>query len=156
MPVINLTGTANATIWVRVWGFEGSTGTFTICVFNYISFNYVRPDFLFDPAAGESVDELENAIQVPDDSEVQPGIHISPNPVSDQLNVEVQQTDISRVVGFRMLDLSGQSVIDQKVEPVVDKAFRTGVDVSGLVPGMYLLQVQTTTGMMVEKVMVIR
>jgi hypothetical protein len=39
MPVINLQGGAGATIWVRVWGYGGATGTFSICVLNYYTPN---------------------------------------------------------------------------------------------------------------------
>lgn len=39
MPVISLQGGAGATVWVRVWGWGGQTGTFGICVLNYYSPN---------------------------------------------------------------------------------------------------------------------
>jgi hypothetical protein len=43
MPVINIQGYGGQTIWVRVWGYNGTSGTFNICVFNYWSANYSAP-----------------------------------------------------------------------------------------------------------------
>jgi len=156
MPVINLTGTPNATIWIRVWGFGGSTGTFTICVFNYISFNYAVPKDTNVPAVGGPIEELKEAVSVAMELDRKPEIRLSPNPVSDVLNVEVLQTEECRVIGLRITDLSGKIRLTQKVEPVEEDNFRSGVDVSTLVPGIYVLQVQTTSGMMAEKISVIK
>ncbi len=154
MPVINLTGTPNATIWVRVWGYDGSTGTFSICVFNSISVNYSSFSDLADPVEGGSLDKLEAV--APDITESNGEMHISPNPVSDVLDVVVQQTESNRVVGLRILDLSGKDVFTQKIEPAPGEQFLTDVDVSNLVPGIYVLQVQTTRGVLAEKISVIR
>jgi hypothetical protein len=154
MPVINLTGTPNATIWVRVWGYGGSTGTFTICVFNYISFNYGVVSDTNVPEEGAPTVDLEKVITTPLESK--PGIQLRPNPVSDILNVDVLQTENSQVMGLRIMDLSGKIMFTQDVERPVENHFNTDVDVSNLVPGIYLLQVQTTAGVMAEKVSVIR
>ena len=75
-------------------------------------------------------------------------------PVSDQLNVMVRQTEERRVLGLRILDLSGKMMFSEDYVPVIESQFRSIVDVSSFVPGIYVLQVQTTSGMMMEKVMV--
>jgi hypothetical protein len=156
MPVINLTGTPNATIWVRVWGYDGSTGTFTICVLNYITFNdQVVPDTEV-PMDGVPIVVPDEASPNEIDSDVKQEVFISPNPVSDQLNVMVRQTEESRVIGLSMMDLSGKKMFSQEFEPVVQNQFHYSMDVSQLEPGMYVLQVQTTHGMIAEKVMVVR
>ena len=156
MPVINLTGTPNATIWVRVWGVDGTTGTFTICVLNYITFNYTGVPNTRAPIEGEPLvvpDEVSpNAVDAID----QPEVKISPNPVSDQLSVTVQQTEESRVIGLRMMDPSGKTMFSNEFEPVDDNQFHYNLDVSTLQPGMYVLQVQTTGKMIAQKVMVVR
>ncbi|MFZ1677455.1 MAG: T9SS type A sorting domain-containing protein, partial [Saprospiraceae bacterium] len=156
MPVINLTGTPGVTIWVRVWGFEGATGTFTICVLNYVTFNYVGAPHVMTPVESDLYDDLGEIVQAPVDMKVQPQMRITPNPASEHLNVIVQQTDESRVIGLRLLDYSGKEMIKQEIEPVVESQFKTSIDVSALAPGMYVMQVQTTSGMMVEKVTVVR
>ena len=156
MPVINLTGTPNATIWVRVWGFDGSEGTFTICVFNYISFNYAGAANTASPLEGEPIVVPDEVAPDAIDAIDQPEVKISPNPVSDQLSVTVQQTDDSRVIGLRMMDLSGKTMISNEFEPVNEDQFKYNLDVSTLQPGMYVLQVQTTGKMIAQKVMVVR
>jgi hypothetical protein len=156
MPVINLTGTPNATIWVRVWGFGGSTGTFTICVFNYISFNYADLTETINPEEGAPIEELGVAIPGAGELNEKPEIRVSPNPVSDVLNVEVQQTRDSHVIGLRIMDLSGKIKFTKDIERTDEAQFKTDVDVSTFVPGIYVLQVQTTSGMMAEKISVIK
>jgi hypothetical protein len=156
MPVINLTGTPSTTIWVRVWGHNGTTGTFTICVFNYISLNYNEFPDDGNPEVGEPLVAPEEAspkeMELNDEAE----ILISPNPASDQLNIMVRQTDERRVIGLSMIDLSGKRISSQDMEPVAESEFRYSMDVSNLEPGMYVLQVLTTSGMMTEKVSVIK
>jgi len=156
MPVINLTGTPSTTIWVRVWGHNGTTGTFTICVFNYISLNYNEFPDDGNLEVGEPLVTPEeaspNEMELNDEAE----ILISPNPASDQLNIMVRQTDERRVIGLSMIDLSGKRISSQDIEPVAESEFRYSMDVSNLEPGMYVLQVQTTAGIMTEKISVIK
>lgn len=157
MPVINLTGTPSSTIWVRVWGYDGATGTFTICVLNYISFNY--------QVNADDVSPIEDGPRVVMDDMVQPSIDIVdqpltisviPNPANDHIQIRVQQTTESRVTGLRMMDLSGKVITTQDIEPVKESLFRYSMDVSTLEPGMYVLQVQTSSGMLAEKVTIVR
>ena len=156
MPVINLTGTPSTTIWVRVWGNNGSTGTFTICVFNYISLNYSEVPVTDIPFEGMPIVTPDVASPNDMDSNTEAEIFISPNPVSDQLKVEVRQTAERRVIGLRMMDISGKMKFSQEIEPIDQNQFHYTVDVSSFEPGLYLLQVQTTSGMTTEKVMVVR
>ncbi|HZV70708.1 MAG TPA: fibronectin type III domain-containing protein [Saprospiraceae bacterium] len=155
MPVINLTGTPNTTIWVRVWGIDGSTGTFTICVFNQISFDFTGAPRALTAAENELFTEFETVRTQEDVREV-PQLRYSPNPVNDQLHVTVLQTEENRVIGLRILDYSGKVMISRDMEPVAESQFKSTMDVSGLAPGIYVLQVQTTSGMMTEKVTVVR
>ena len=34
MPQLSITGTPGATVWIRIWGYNGSTGTFGICAYD--------------------------------------------------------------------------------------------------------------------------
>jgi hypothetical protein len=157
MPVINLTGSPNATIWVRIWGYDGSTGTFSICVFDHISINYTGILNSEQPDAGESLDDqLEEFTPVTSDLVETPEVQITPNPVSDQLFVVVKQTDENQVVGLMLTDLSGKTVSVQTAEPNGLHRYQTQLDVSGLLPGMYVLQIRTTSGVIAEKISVVR
>jgi hypothetical protein len=62
MPVINLQGYSGQTIWVRVWGYNGSSGTFNICVFNYWSANYTGID---DSEENSIPDQLDPDLLMP-------------------------------------------------------------------------------------------
>lgn len=156
MPVINLTGIPNATIWVRVWGIDGSTGTFTICVFSYISFNYTGVTDTEVPDEGMPIVVPDEVSPNTMDLVEQPEVLISPNPVSDELNVRVLQTDESRVTGLRMMDPSGKMIFSTAIAPVDEQQFHYNLDVSNLEPGLYVLLVQKTGSLIAEKVMVVR
>jgi hypothetical protein len=140
-------------------GFDGAIGTFTVCVLNYISFNYAGPVDNTSPIA-DGVPLVMPDVATPDTENMEPvdlpEVQVSPNPVSDQLDVLVQQTDESRVIALRMMDISGKTMISQEVEPVNESEFRYSMDVSNIQPGLYVLQVQTTKGMIAEKVTVVR
>lgn len=155
MPVINLTGTANSTIWVRVWGFEGSTGTFTICVMDNISFDNAQMPQVNIADVGEELEVFESDV-IDTEQLHKSAIHVSPNPVNDVLNIDVHQTEECNVVSLRLIDLSGKITHIQTQETAAENNFRTKVDVSNLVPGLYLLQVQTACGIMTERITVIR
>ncbi len=154
MPVVTISGTANATIYVRVWGLEGSTGSFSICVFDFVSMDFTgRPVDIINADAGEDLTERENhPIGVRADH---PQLMISPNPVSDRLKVQVELSNNSKVLDIRMIDLSGKVMGSWKA-PGDQATYNAEVDVISFVPGMYLLQVQTTEGIITEKVMVVR
>ena len=63
-----------------------------------------------------------------------------PNPVSDELAIDAGNMTVSRVV---VADLNGT--------PVGTYAPQNRINVSGLAPGMYLLQVVTDQGIAVQK-----
>lgn len=155
MPVLSLTGGPNTTIWVRVWGVDGSTGTFDICVFNYISFDLAIAPGSEAPDDGAQLIELQEAFPVMQ-LDRKPALHVAPNPVRDELKVRVVQTEGNRLIGLRIVDLSGKIVLTQDIESAGEYTFETKVDVSGLVPGIYVLHVQTSGGVMAEKISVIR
>jgi len=40
MPVIGISGTPNTQLWIRVWGYNNTSGTFKICALNYSSADF--------------------------------------------------------------------------------------------------------------------
>jgi hypothetical protein len=158
IPVVDLVGGAGITVWVRVWGINGSTGTFDICVLDHQSNDLVGGTRILIP---EDVDVMHQVntetaterINRPSNET----LNISPNPASDVLNVSYQQSEQISVTGLVLLDLSGH-VVNRIESQRFDEAgeFRESLDISELTPGMYLLQVHTTKGVLVEKVVVAR
>ncbi len=155
MPVLTLNAAAGATIYVRFWGYYGSSGTFNICVLDYMSVNLAENDEDEEAIDGDLLDEVEVETTVEEIFKVSPLHHVSPNPTSDILNVTLEQTEESIVTGVAIMDLSGKIVLrkDYQSKDIVE--FRDQLDLSRLTPGMYVLQILTTSGIVTEKISVI-
>jgi hypothetical protein len=153
MPVLTITGSPNETIWVRVWGYAGTTGTFNICVFDYASNDLVVPDDASENTFdGQPVNPLQKAEYVSTD--LPTTLHVSPNPTRDVLQVTLTQSDKTKVTRIVLMDLTGK-VVYRKDYPVNDvHQFTEQLDMSAFTPEMYLLQVMTTSGMLTEKIVV--
>jgi hypothetical protein len=61
----------------------------------------------------------------------------------------------SIVSGLMLTDISGKTVIRKEYTSVDINEFKEELDVSNLAPGIYLLQVQTTSGIITQKVSVV-
>jgi 3-hydroxymyristoyl/3-hydroxydecanoyl-(acyl carrier protein) dehydratase len=53
------------------------------------------------------------------------------------------------------MDMSGKMVVSKEYESNDNPLFQDQLDVSPFVPGMYILQVVTTTGMLTEKISIV-
>lgn len=157
MPVVNLIGYPNAMIWVRVWGYGGSTGTFNICVFDYQSNSLGADDSQVTPIAEEQFIELNSApneAQTQKDEDSSPILQVAPNPVSDVLYVTFLQTETCIVSGLVLNDISGKIVVRKEYQSENFLEFKEELDMSELTPGIYILHLITTTGILSEKVSV--
>jgi hypothetical protein len=155
MPVISVTGTPNETIWVRVWGYAGTTGSFSICVFDYQSNNYAGQDDSAEAIAGDV--EAPIVLDKPyiEYSSINPTLHIAPNPTRDVLQVSYTQSETSMVSRIVLMDMSGKVVYKKDYLATDLLEFKDEVNVSTMAPGMYVLRVVTTTGILSEKISVI-
>lgn len=149
MPVLTVNGFAGMTIWVRVWGYYGSLGTFSICVFDSESVNIV----------GSADTEVENIGRIiretPTEHVEQARYTVAPNPVSDILHVTYVQTAKSKVTEVMLMDMSGKTVLQSKNALDDTGEYRDQLDVSGLAPGMYVLHIRTTQGIVSEKISIV-
>jgi hypothetical protein len=82
-------------------------------------------------------------------------VSVWPNPVSDQLNVRYQQTESSTISGLMLSDMSGKVALRKQYQSADIMEFQEQLDVSRLAPGMYVLQISTTAGIVTEKVLII-
>ena len=155
MPVISITGTANETIWVRVWGYAGTTGTFNICVFNYQSNDFATQDSNVDPVAGKPLDQLSVEQPMLEDLSVSSTLRIAPNPTSDMFQVSYLQSEASVVSRMVLMDMSGKILYRKDYQPAPIHEFTDQVNVSSLAPGIYVLRVVTTSGILSEKISVV-
>ncbi len=153
MPVISLNGNPNTTVWVRVWGYAGTTGTFNICVFNYYSVNMVVPDIVTLPD-GAPIGTISELPVNAGDNVTMPTPRLSPNPAKDILYITMPQTKEVMVNRIVMTDISGKVVLQQGYSADTEIVFEDRLDVSGLSPGLYLVRIMTTSGMMTEKIVI--
>ena len=153
MPVISITGAPNEVIWVRVWGYAGTTGTFSICVFDYESNDFAMPD---NTSVVQIAETTADPIEAPetDYTEISTTLQVSPNPTRDELNVTLMQSDESKVTGVVLLDMSGKVVYAKTYETDNVRQFKDRIDVSGYSSGIYVLRVQTLSGILSEKIMI--
>ena len=154
MPVLSVTGNQAATIWVRVWGYGGTTGSFNICVFDYQSNSLVGNTHTLDVAPPEDLSVVPESTKTID-FDTPSILQISPNPASNLLNVNYTQTEDRYVTAIVMTDMSGKIMIRNDYQSKGVSEFGEQLDVSRLTPGMYILQVVTTKGILSEKVMVV-
>ncbi|MBK9105538.1 MAG: fibronectin type III domain-containing protein [Saprospiraceae bacterium] len=156
MPVISISGVPNETIWVRVWGYAGTTGTFSICVFDYQSTNLAVPDDASPTVIdGEILDPSVKGNTFSKDRIVSSTLHIAPNPANDLLQVTYDQTATTMVSRMVLMDMSGKMVFRKDYTSNDNPVFHDQVDVSALAPGIYMIQVVTASGIISEKVSVV-
>ena len=155
MPVISITGGANEKIYVRVWGYAGTTGTFSICVFDYQSNDLVIPDTDISVLEGQELQPVDLTSATPTVKDVASTLMVHPNPARDGLNVRYAQTKDSQVRQITMMDFSGKVVLNKSVN-ADGPEYRDDLDVSHLAQGVYLLKVVTTSGILTEKIMITR
>jgi len=136
-----------------VWGYAGTTGTFSICAFNYQSNDFAAPDqtpdVFFD---GEVLNPKELAEAT--FRETSTTLHVSPNPTRDMLNVTYTQTEQSKVTGLILMDMSGKIVFTKTYQQDNVREFNDQLDVSSYSSGLYLLRVNTMSGIITEKIVI--
>ncbi len=77
--------------------------------------------------------------------------NIFPNPASSNLNVNVSfQHETDGIL--TLFDITGKAIFQQKFDVT---SLDHQIDVSGYTPGVYMLEIRTDTGRIVEKVMVV-
>jgi len=79
-------------------------------------------------------------------------IRIFPNPVIDQINVEVNLDETSDVVSFELMDINGKIVKTETFNDVMTANLTMGV--KDVVPGVYTLNVRSEAGFTAKKVIV--
>lgn len=163
MPVISLSGGPGSTIWVRVWGYDGSMGTFNICVFDHHSWNLADAvDVIELPDAGVAlesiVDESTDVEDVKVDSEMKitTEMKVMPNPANEFFNITYLQTATSKVTDVVVSDLSGKRILSETYDRHDSDEFTDQINVSDIVPGIYIVQLVTTSGILTEKIIIAR
>ncbi|MEO5907269.1 MAG: fibronectin type III domain-containing protein, partial [Saprospiraceae bacterium] len=158
MPVMTVMGGQGLTIFVRIWGHYGNTGTFNICVFDDNSNNFADGDeehqVITIPENHAQVDHVSDGEMVIDGQDAGE-LTLAPNPVNDILNVKYGQTTESIVSTLVLTDMSGKILVRKDYESKDVIEFHEQLNVSDLAPGIYVVQLRTSNGVVSERVSVV-
>lgn len=120
---------------------------------DFVTFNKMRVNFVsdnWDQGNGfklryYALDAVENYSGIED-------LSVYPNPVTDNLTLDFTLPESGKVT-LKVMDMAGKVVLADMVE-AASGANKHTMDVSGLRAGIYLLQVETRTGKVIQKVLV--
>ena len=157
MPQVTfINGTPGQYIWLRFWGKNGATGSFTICA----QIGNSPQGF-----AGES-DELivnipdmeDQAIDLREDVRNEPAMHapativeplqIYPVPAVEQVTIAGEVAELTENVILRILDINGSLMREQTNLHIESGQFSTTLNISELPNGTYAVTVQAGNKML--------
>jgi hypothetical protein len=75
-----------------------------------------------------------------------------PNPASRELNIELKQVEVQGTIQIMLFNLQGQLLRKQEIEAGSGKHHK--MDLSGILPGLYSVSVQTVKGRAVQRLVV--
>ncbi|MFN0213829.1 MAG: pre-peptidase C-terminal domain-containing protein [Saprospiraceae bacterium] len=145
MPDVIIHGTPGSYVYLRVWGYNGSTGTFSICVTTLNNLNDGNPDVIIEgnsDDAGDRDGEANSAMNKWEENTPEtavPSLRIFPVPAQDEINVSATlaaEGDVS----MRILSLAGQVVKEENLINSPAGELETTLDISSLPSGTYLLR----------------
>jgi len=161
MPVIGLQGGPNNHIWVRFWGYSGSTGSFNICVFNYQSNDLTGGG---DGAATQALNATQLAAldrgaskspAIPR-KDMRDSVEIYPNPAQDQVNISFDAKLECASMAYSVYSSNGK-LVARKAITGGESGWRTEqVDASSWSPGIYTIQLSTCVGNYTERLVILR
>lgn len=142
MPDVTISGTTGTWWYVRVWGYGGGTGTFSICA--QTTSNLIADEIMVTEtevatnrsAEGNSPTDKEKDAQM--EAQV-PSIRLFPVPAQDVIHLSstlVAESDIT----LRIISMTGQILKEETRSNTPAGAFETRLDISTLPSGAYLLR----------------
>ncbi len=143
MPDVTIMGTPGTYAHIRIWGYNGSTGTFSICAVTLSNLNDGEADVVIggdqdglDDRASDSQDGVPASIEAG-----AAALNVYPNPTDDVLNIETS-LPLEAELRVQVFNLAGQLV--RETTPVQQPAgnLLKKIDVRTLPPGIYVLKLQ--------------
>lgn len=166
MPYGTITGPAGGTVYIRVWGYNGSVGTFSICLETVISFTSdgaVEEDAVVVPAEYDADGALVMPFEaVTDRSGAQPisentlndamALQVYPVPALNQVNLSIELPEDATVT-IQLFDFTGKMV--QEIDHISAQAghFTETLDIASLPNGSYIAKVQAGEKMLTGRLM---
>jgi hypothetical protein len=115
-------------------------------VFSIVSIHLGSPINSDNTVAIQSGPYTTTAVQ---DAQLAASIDVAPNPVQDMLGININQT-MSDAVVFTLKDLSGKTLLVSGAP--AGNGSRTSINVSSLVQGFYVLEIESAGTMAIKKV----
>ena len=143
MPDFTLTAQSGSSIWLRIWRFNGSTGTFNLCV-------QVSTSMISGSNSGEQL------VMVKEDDEAtssryhatgkfnaeKQSLLLYPVPVSDWLQVELPATHSAPTADIFVYDIWGKITRQLIAVPLAESGLTAGISLDGIPAGAYALQLR--------------
>ncbi len=105
---------------------------------------------------GEAMDSVQKDVKGNDHFEDPSSyLQINPNPASDILNLTFTQTEKCKIMSMEMTDISGKIMLKKDYQSGDMGEFNEQINVSEFSSGIYILQLQTTSGILTKMVSVV-
>jgi hypothetical protein len=177
MPVINISGQAGTQLWVRIWGYNNTSGTFRIC-----ALNYQTPDFGDDsyPVFVQIPTEIEPVAMdrpllsaLPEASGLQKqatgktlnrgeakqetafGLELAPNPAGSEVMIRFPVQE-QVPVQISVFDLLGGLKETRFLQPSEAATGHILLSLASWQPGVYWVQMRAGDQMFIRRLQVIR
>jgi subtilisin family serine protease len=168
MPVMTITGSPGTQLWVRIWGYNNTGGTFNICAMNYSTANFngepEGPVYHIDPAqsrpypsedvwvdATEVLADRDEATEKPDMGAIG---KVYPNPATGLVTLPLNLQEESGVE-VMISDVLG-SVVYRRQWTEMAGEHQTALDLGALQPGIYSLRCSSGGLTQVQQLQIIR
>lgn len=145
MPDIQIQGTPGSVVYLRIWGYNGTTGTFSLCVTTLNNLQGDTPIIIDDsPTGGEDRAAVDNKNFEKETAFHAPTLRVYPVPTEDVLHLEINLPEEAEV-RMQVFDLAGR--LQQEEAPAQGSAgaLLQTIDVSALPAGMYVVKLQAGT-----------
>ncbi|MBC7778112.1 MAG: T9SS type A sorting domain-containing protein [Phycisphaerae bacterium] len=169
MPVMTINGQAGTMLWVRVWGYNNASGSFSICAMNYSTANFgggsndEGPVYTIDPTQSHPYPadqaQVYEETQATDRDMVSHSAQafvgkVFPNPTTEQAVLPYTLNEAGNVQ-IILCDLLGRMVQTQIFEQASGE-HQAEIDLSALNPGVYFVRFRCGDLAQVQQIQVIR
>jgi len=152
MPDIQIQGTPGSTIYLRIWGYNGSSGTFSFCLTTLNSFQTNIPIVIIGNGLTEPGERIagEHETQEKADPSNESTLRVYPVPTRDVLQLEVMLPEEAEAQ-VQIFDLAGRLLQEDTPIRAADGKLLQTVDVSVLPPGIYMVKLNSGTRQLVSR-----
>ena len=147
MPDVIITGSAGVWIYLRVWGYGGSVGTFKICITILSGYNAAMQANDEVPTFDLNADIVSDRTDKNEDLVVRPevgrfSLSVFPVPAQGEITFSAQ-LPVDQEASIRVFDLNGRLVKEMNGLQSVDGNLQQRMPVDNLPVGLYIVQVRS-------------